>query len=336
MSQPHFDPIKSVSVRARAEAAGWMAKLHGPSRTPIVESAWRHWLAEHPEHAAAWELATDAWADTDNLPFVLPRRAVPRSPVWFRHPLLRPIAATAAICSILAGVTIHYMAKPAVTTTFGEQRTLNLPDGTRVELNTNSRLVLQFDNRTRTVELKTGEAYFNVAHERRPFVVIAGPRKIIAVGTSFLVRRNEAADNSVTVTLIEGRVAVAPISAPDILPSKPTLDIALLSAGKRLRAAQHTAPTIDTPSVDQETAWMRGQLIFHDTPLRDAVAEFNRYSTMQIKFTSAAIGEIPVGGVFRIGDSASFAAAVAQSRDLRLITRDHELVLVSMEDNQPR
>lgn len=340
MSQLHFDPIKSVSVRARAEAAGWMAKLHGPSRTAVVESAWRHWLAEDWEHAAAWELATEVWADTDNLPFLLPRRSIRRSPVWFpvgfRNHLLRLLVATAAICLVLAGVTIHYIAKPAVTTAFGEQRTLNLPDGTRVELNTNSRLVLQFDNRTRTVELKTGEAYFNVAHERRPFVVIAGPRKIIAVGTSFLVRRNEAADNSVTVTLIEGRVAVAPESAPDILPSKPTFDVALLSAGKRLRVAQHTAPTIDTPSVDQETAWMRGQLIFHDTPLRDAVAEFNRYSTMQIKFTSAAVGEIPVGGVFRIGDSASFAAAVAQSHDLRLITQDHELVLVSLEDNLPR
>jgi transmembrane sensor len=336
MSLPDLDPIKSASVRARAEAAGWLAKLHGPSRTAIVESAWRHWLAEHEEHAAAWELATDTWADTDNLPFVLPRRPVPKSRVWLPHLMLRPIAAAAAICLILAGVTIHYTAKPAVTTTFGEQRTLNLPDGTRVELNTNTRLVLQFNNRTRTVELQTGEAYFNVAHERRPFVVIAGLRKIIAVGTSFLVRRNEAADNSVTVTLIEGRVAVAPVNAPDILPSKPTFDIALLSAGKRLQVAQHTAPTIDTPSVDQETAWMRGQLIFHDTPLRDAVAEFNRYSTMQIKFTSAAIGEISVGGVFRIGDSASFAAAVAQSHDLRLITQDDELVLVSLEDTLPR
>jgi transmembrane sensor len=241
------------------------------------------------------------------------------------------MAATAVLLIVVGAWALHYFGRPAITTALGEQRTLNLPDGTRVELNTQSRLVVRFDDRVRTVVLTSGEAYFNVAHEARPFVVVAGPRKVIAVGTSFLVRREEGADNAVTVTLIEGRVAVAPLTAADALPSKPTPEVTLLSAGKRLKAAQHAPPAIDSPSIDKETAWMRGQLIFDSTPLREAAAEFNRYNALQIKIASTEAGAIPVGGVFRTGDSASFAAAVAQAHNLQLVTRENELVLESIQ-----
>jgi transmembrane sensor len=333
VSGPTSESDHSSLRRARAEAAAWMAKLHGPARTATVESAWRHWLAESPEHAHAWELATEAWAFSEDLPAALPLRSIPTRSRRLRIVLFRPVTVAAVLCVALVCVAIQFLGRSSVTTVLGEQRTLTLPDGSRVELNTNSRLNLEFDDRTRTVVLETGEAYFNVAHERRPFVVIAGPRKIIAVGTSFLVRRDEVADNSVTVTLIEGRVAVAPVSAPDVLPSGPTAGISLLSPGKRLRTGQHSSPKIDSPSVDKETAWMRGQLIFDETPLREAILEFNRYSAVQIKVASREVGDIPVGGVFRIGDSSSFAAAVAESHALRLTRRDQELVLESGERN---
>lgn len=324
----------SPSPRARAEAATWLAKLHGNSRNAVVESAWRQWMAEHPEHVKAWELATDAWSESGDLPFTLPRRSISSAPIAFGYRLLLPIMAAAAL--VVLGVwAIQYLGKAAITTALGEQRTLNLPDGTRVELNTQSRLVVRFDDHARTVVLTSGEAYFNVAHEVRPFVVVAGTRKVIAVGTSFLVRREEHADNAMTVTLIEGRVAVAPVSAANALPAAPTPEVVVLSAGKRFKAAQHAVPTIDTPSIDKETAWMRGQLIFDSTPLRDAAAEFNRYNTFQIRISSREAGDIPVGGVFRTGDSASFAAAVAQAHNLKLITRDNELLLESIEDQQP-
>jgi len=48
-----------------------------------------------------------------------------------------------------------------------------------------------------------------------------------------------------------------------------------------------------------------GQLIFEDTPLAEAVAEFNRYSAFRIRLDSEQVGAIRVGGTFRIGDAAS-------------------------------
>jgi transmembrane sensor len=312
-------------VRAQAEAAAWIALLHSSERNAAIESGLRRWIAADPLHATAWEVATDIWNDTAGLPRRIPLSRV----VWNRshRAFLKPVLAVAALCLIVSGVALHHYLRPSVNTAVGEQRTLNLDDGTRVELNTDSYLLVKYDHQTRTVILKSGEAYFQVAREHRPFVVIAGERKIMALGTAFTVRHDENADDSLTVTLIEGRVAVAPVDAPDITPGAPAPEVKLLNPGQRLRVRRHDPPTLDSPSMDKATGWMRGQLIFDRTPLREAIAEFNRYSPLKITVASAAAGEIPVGGIFRISDSKSFALAVAETYNLRLTLRDTELVL---------
>ena len=81
-------------------------------------------------------------------------------------------------------------------------------------------MLLQYDDRVRKVTLARGEALFDVAKQSaRPFVVVIGERKVIAIGTSFLVRREESGAPAYAVTLVEGRVAVEPLSGPDVLPT---------------------------------------------------------------------------------------------------------------------
>jgi transmembrane sensor len=212
---------------------------------------------------------------------------------------------------------------------------LNLDDGTRVELNTDTQLLVKYDHHTRTVVLKSGEAYFQVAHEHRPFMVFAGERKILALGTAFTVRRDGSSDEALTVTLIEGRVVVAPVNADPGLVPAPSPTVTLLNAGQRLRTRAHAKPTVDTPSIEKATGWMRGQLIFDHTPLREAAAEFSRYNKIKITVASPEAAEIPIGGIFRIGDSRSFARAVAASYDLQVTVNGDELVLEPMQDSSP-
>lgn len=317
----------SVSEVALAEAAVWIARLHSPGRTEATESGWRKWFGAHPDHKTAWELVSDKWNKSHDVPVGLVHPAVrvrSRSPRFrFRWTLV----ALAAVASALLGWTIVFFALGEVTTAVGEQRTLNLRDGTRIELNTATRLVVKYDTKTRVVELKSGEAYFSVAHEPRPFVVMAGNRKVIAVGTSFTVRRDRSADDSVTVTLIEGKVAVAPVSAADVLPAIAIPEVTVLRAGERAHVRPRAPIAVDTPPIDRVTGWMRGQLIFDHTPLAEAVAELNRYSTTRISVASPETGRIPVSGTFRVSDSASFAEAAAQTYNLKLVNRDDELVL---------
>lgn len=313
--------------RIRAEAGAWIAKLHGLDRTLALEEALRQWLAENPLHAREFELATDVWNDSGHLP--APARPVPeRSRLRLESRFLRPVIAVAVGCLIVLGLFTYPWNDAALTTRVGEQKIVTLVDGTRVTLNTDSRLLLHYDKKARTVELKSGEAFFDVAHDVRwPFVVEAGDRKIIAMGTSFIVRRTDQDKAAVTVTLLEGRVAVAPLTTPDVLPAKLLPEVILLTPRERLRTSVAQRPMIERASADESTGWMRGELMFAGTPLHKAAEEFNRYNAVKIKIGSAELANIPVGGVFRISDSISFARAVAESHGLRLIARDEEILL---------
>lgn len=326
-----IEESKGSLIRSQAEAAAWIALLHSAERNAEVEAGLRRWIAADPMNAAAWEAGTDIWNETSHLPRRIPQPDIRSSRSTSRR-YLRPLLAVAVVlCLAGGGLTLQYFRHSTVNTVVGEQRTLNLEDGTRVELNTNSHLVVKYDRSARTVVLTAGEAYFQVAHEQRPFIVIAGERKVLALGTTFTVRRDDTADNPLTVTLIEGRVAVAPVETTSTSASAPPPQVQILNPGERLRVRKHSRPTVDSPPMDKVTGWMRGQLIFDHTPLSEAVAEFNRYSSIKIAVASPEAAAIPVGGIFRISDSKSFARAVAETYNLHLTLRGNEVVL----DNAP-
>jgi transmembrane sensor len=116
-------------------------------------------------HACAFEEATGIWEEARNLP----------------RPWLLPV-----------GATVHLQGQAGVGTNIGEQRVLALEDGTRVILDTDTRVVVSYDGHIRSVELKEGEALFEVAKRANwPFVVTAGDRRIEALGTSFVERRHD-------------------------------------------------------------------------------------------------------------------------------------------------
>jgi transmembrane sensor len=325
----------TLELRAiRAQAAVWVTDLHGPERSPELETGVRRWLAEDPRHAQAFELATEAWQRSGNLPAHLPD--LPRPAGSFAAwPRVRHASSTtrfglvgAAALTLVFAAAFYLLKDPSLSTGYAEQKTVTLADGTEVTLNANSRLLVDYTNRVRQVTLARGEALFNVTkHQSRPFVVIIGSRKVIALGTSFDVRRDDTREPSFTVTLIEGRVAIQPLAAPDLMPLSAMDAITLLNPGQRLRIAGNTPDTLDTPSIDKVTAWQRGQLIFEDTSLRDAAKEFNRYGKRRLSVDASVSDRFRVGGVFRIGDPDSFAHAMANAYQLRIIESTDEIKL---------
>ena len=323
----------ALLLRAQAEAAAWVALLHSGSRDAKVDAGLKSWIAADPLHAKVWEVTTDVWNETEGGARRIPLRQV----AWNRRPrhVFHAMAASVVALSLLAagGWVYRYFSPPSVSTGVGEQRTLNLEDGTRVELNTNTRIEVKFDSKTRSVVLRSGEAYFQVAHESRPFEVIAGDRTVYALGTAFLVRRDQSADDALTVTLIEGRVAVSPRTVTNDEEGEVSAGTVVLSAGERFNSHRHTKPAVDAPSIDKATGWMRGQLIFDHTRLGDAAAEFSRYDRIKVTVASPDAAQIPVSGIFRIGDSRSFAHAVADTYNLKVTENGDELVLTPIKDD---
>jgi transmembrane sensor len=314
--------------RIHADAVVWVTQLHGPDRDTNLEARVRRWMAEDRRHAAAFERVTDDWQQNGNIPWHPLRRV--SEPARGRKRLRTAAAALAgmaALCAALA-CTIYLLRDDTLTTGPSEQRIVDLTDGSQVTLNANSRVVVQFDEGARKITLKRGEALFDVAKDRsRPFVVIAGDRKVIAVGTSFEVRREESAGSTFAVTLVEGHVAIEPISSPNALPNASGNGVTLLNPGERLRFAGATNQSLDSPSIGRVTAWRRGQLIFDNTSLGEAAAEFNRYGTRKLAIEGAAVQSLRVGGVFKISDPYSFALSMAGTYRLQIIVRGKTITL---------
>jgi transmembrane sensor len=333
-----------VTPEIRAQAAVWVTDLHGPERDAVLEAGVRRWLAEDPRHAQAFELATEAWQSAADLLARPPLSKQSRfnqpntmRSVGVRNRIARySLAGATALTVVLAG-SFFLLKTTTLSTEAAEQKTVDLADGTRVTLNANSRVLIEFDEHVRKVRLTQGEAYFNVSKQpARPFVVVLGNRKVIALGTAFEVRREEQSPDKYSVTLIEGRVAIEPLSGPDLIPAPPpqpahlqsTVHAAiLLNPGQRLSVAPNVPDVLDTPPIEKVTAWQRGQLIFEDNSLRDAAAEFNRYNKRKLIFDATVPDSHRVGGVFSLGDPDSFARAMANAYQLRIAETSAEIKL---------
>jgi transmembrane sensor len=307
-----------------AEAGVWVARLHSGEPDKIAMAGVKQWLKANPMNARALELCTEIWEESANLrritPFETQVSAAPRRHVSF------PMAAAAVALLVVAGMILWLAPTADLTTEVGEQRLVTLEDGTHVFLNTATRIAVNFDTQARRVELKSGEALFDVAKKPTwPFIVKAGDRQIKALGTSFVVRRDAT---QTAVTLVEGIVSVtadgssrnpgasAP-AGPQVFTLKPGQKLTFLGAQSRL----------DVTPLDKAVAWRRGEIIFDDTNLSDAAAELNRYNKDKLVVEQPSARAVRVTGLFQTGDSLSFAHAVAQSYGLTVEERKDAIVL---------
>ena len=326
-----MEGLKSAkpSAAVRAEAAAWVARLHGPNRTPHVEAGLRRWLADDPEHAAAFELLTDTWEKSARLR----RRPLEQVASWegpgFRISFPRAALAAAATVVLAVLATIFYLHTDAVTTGVGELRTLTLDDGSRVHLNTDTRVRVHYDKQARHVSLERGEALFEVAKlPDWPFIVAAGGREIKALGTEFVVRRD---GKRLSVMLMEGKVTVTHGTEGQSNRSPPEAETFTLIPGDRVTFVGSATPALDRPAPERVTAWLRGEVALDNTSLADAVAEMNRYSHQRIVADDPALAAIRVSGIFQAGDLANFAQAVARMHHIKVLNQQDEIVLMTGE-----
>jgi transmembrane sensor len=241
----------------------------------------------------------------------------------FRHHGLRLAAAGVVLAVIFGGAAAFYRSSISVyETSTGEQRFMNLVDGSTVQLNSQSKIEVRYTAAERAVTLLRGEALFHVAKDRsRPFIVSAGGTRVRAVGTEFDVYKKPAAT---IVSVLEGRVEVMsgpPQRGRDAVngaqkqtrptgpPSRPLMGAAdgpvALSAGYRL--AVTSSGIGDSTQLDAVAAiaWTRQQLVFDSASVPDIVAEFNRYNTRQM-IIDGNLGDLRLSGVFSSTDPMAF------------------------------
>lgn len=342
-------------ARAGIEAAEWFVRLQADlpreERTEFVV-----WLRESPVHIAEMIRVAqvhgvlekfDDWASVgspegsyETMVVPLPVQRVrpepssslpqsPRSADFSAHRLLPSIVVVASVLLLMGGaLLLRDWRGQVIETVRGERREVVLEDGTRLQIDPETRVRVLYNHEVRKVLLEAGRSLFHVAKSpNRPFLVQAGDTVVRAVGTTFGVDR-ESRDVIVTVT--EGTVSVTSqaqgTAAAQPLPVGPSEQSSTPSgrrdvpSGSRSRPVLLTAnqqltvgnsgPARSVRAVDgeKELAWAEGRLIFHDDSIDKVIAEFNRYNHMQLSATDPALEKETVTGVFGAGDPEAFIA----------------------------
>ena len=255
------------------------------------------------------------------------------------------LAASAALIVLVAGTLMLSPldsrlpeARQALATIAGQQTNHVLPDGSRIVLNTRSRVEADFNRRARIVRVYEGEVGFEVAHEvDRPFIVYAGRGLVSAVGTAFSVRVKAG---GVDVIVTEGRVGVISNITEDpraeqlMMPERFTgndRSRALISAGHGVRFEDviESIEPLDAETLERKQAWRQGALIFKGEPLEEVLAEVGRYTDQQLVITDPSIRRVPVGGHFRTSDINTLVALLADNFDLDIKVVNSNLIHLS-------
>jgi transmembrane sensor len=308
---------------ARAEAAAWVVRLHGPQRSPEIEAGFREWLAGDPEHARQFERVTDVWDAGARVPV----NGLPRVRAAWRAPAARGWAVAAACALACLGVAwfARGSLRPgtAYSSRIGELRVVQLKDGSAISLDSDSAIRVAYSDTERRVQLDRGQAYFDVkANPGWPFVVVAGRHQITDMGTVFVVRYDPALT---VVTLVKGRIAVS--SRFQGTGSADSAGAHVLAAGQRLTFAGDGPPKLDQPRLDEVTAWQRGEVMLDDTPLTRAVAELNRYDTDSLVIGNPQVARLRVSGIYHTGNNREFALLLDRLYGIQFSERDGRIML---------
>jgi transmembrane sensor len=206
----------------------------------------------------------------------------------------------------------------------GEQNSITLVDGSVIQLNTGSRIHVNFVDNQRTVSLMAGEVHFEVAKDTtRPFIVKAREGLVRAVGTAFTVRLQPQA---LKVVVAEGKVALAtsldkPNSDNNTAETvKRAVDRGYLVEGQTVdfvpeadKGLGNEIQQLKQDDLDQQLAWRRGMLLFAGEPLSEVIAEVNRYTSIDIKIIDAQIADIRIGGHFKVDETDAMLQALEMS-----------------------
>jgi transmembrane sensor len=325
-------------------AAHWVVREDAGPLNTEDSLALAAWLDADPRHRGAYIRARAQWSNLDRLAAVHgPARPVVETaapvPTVSRRQLL---AASVATLTVLGGGAWWWRLHEGATryiSGIGEIRRIALDDGSTIVLNTASEATVRWEKSQRNLRLVTGEALFEVAHDKlRPFVVHVNECAVRAVGTAFAVRRET---DQIDVTVTEGVVELVNNStaSSEAAPFGEQSGVQRVVANQRVIIKDGHAlglQAVTAAEAERHLAWLEGMVAFDGESLRTAIAEINRHNRRQIVVEDAALAGKPIVGSFRANDLDAFSAAAAAVLKARVIRDGDVIHLVPAATATPR
>jgi len=325
------------------QAASWVSKLDANDLDPESIQAFKQWIRQSPEHKAVFEKNLAIWSDMNVLTGIVPPAQAQQDPAKTHRSAWslgwpQGLAACCVFALTLLSWQWYSAASSIYSTAIGEQRMVQLPDGTDVLLNTNTEFKTAYTEQRRSIYLLRGEAHFDVAHNPdRPFEVHAGYGGVRAVGTAFTVYLRS---DDVEVVVTEGAIEIFPAvastgqqlaeantkppepegNAAAVRPEQnPQASAARVEAGNVATYDRHTAQHIMQQALDKadsKLSWQQGMLVFRSEALEVVIKEVNRYTEIKIVIPDQKIRHMKVGGFFKVSNIESVFQALEEGFDI--------------------
>lgn len=307
-------------------AAQWWTRLREPEPAPQTMEQWLAWLEADPRHAQAFEQVCRL-GESLHAADASTRASFQQLFAPAERPRARWLAGLAIAASLVIAVLGWRMAVPDgsglqhYASEVGQNRDIQLPDGSTVELGAASSLTARYANGQRAIELSAGEAFFTVSHEHdRPFVVAAGPVRIEDLGTAFNVRRT---GQQVTVAVTQGRVRV---QAPG---DRKQAGMELVAGQQADYDPRRGVFSMSSVAVDHVAVWRDNRLEFVNEPLSTVIANVNRYSRRPVQIADPRLGELTFTGTVKINTIDSWIGALPRVFPVQVSSFADHVVLTS-------
>jgi transmembrane sensor len=356
-----MNPAETISPSVLEQASLWWVRLRDDDVPPEEIGRWLDWCQSDPAHLQAFEKIESLGGRLGALDGET-RAAMVRELLHDEKPEARPasrrkpvssLSAGLALAAGLAGVAVavgvglrHPVARPAgqaaaqtasYVTPKAQSQDVNLADGSHVAIGADSSLAVSYSAASRELQLRNGEAYFEVQHNPdRPFVVQAGRLKVTAVGTAFNIRKT---GDSVEVIVTRGVVDVADGSGQAAGGSQmplPRAGVIRVAAGQ-LVAADRDSPSLTVRPADGNTAtsWRSGSMSFLDEDLALVVANLNRYSEKQVSIADPSLDHLRFTGTLLQGHEQEWLAAIQKVFPVTVRQVDNGEILLYRRSDAP-
>jgi len=315
-----FDQKSLAQAHTREQSIEWLIRLQSPVLTKQDERDFFKWLYESPEHQRAYKNTEKLWASLgrsnqvsiDNLTILRSESPRKQTSLWTGIAL----AASLMFAAVLIGINYTAVETHQYVTAVGQQKRLQLEDGSRVILNTNSQLKFSESSDSRLATLVRGEALFEVTHNpNKPFIIDTANGLVRVLGTRFSVR---AEPRSTTVTVLEGKVGLTnTLNISEASALNPELE-ATLVADQQLtlnEASRGLAPRL--VNAQALTAWQEGKLVYENTPLPEIVKDLSRYFDGRIELADPSLYHIQVVAVLELKSKRTTLNALKTAFSLR-------------------
>ncbi len=319
--------LLSKRERVRRQAADWLARLQGPASAED-EAQFQLWHQADPAHAEAYERLEGIYKGAGRLAATdlgrqrsLPERGSAfgtRGGFAAALGMLTLLLVAGALLITQAGFWSSGTSQQLLVTSVGEVRNVELEDGSRVIVDSDSQVAVEMTRSYRRLILQGGRARFEVAqNDPRPFTVEAGDARATASDATFDVTVSSLGSE---IRSLRGSVEARSVQdrARASITLGPGQAVTIRPGG--------TQPGVQ-PVQRSGILWPTGMLDFENVPLSRVIEEANRYSSVQLNLGDETLSSLRVTGTFRAGDAAGLARSLAAAFDLRLKGRGAALVL---------